>query len=154
MKCSTCHKDLPEEDFCYRNKITRKRSSVCRNCARAYHVQYYKDHPEKQFKRNYKYIKSLRELIQKIKEETPCRDCGKFNPYYRVDFDHVRGEKLCDVSRLLGVTSSKKKIFEEIAKCDVVCALCHRDRTHKRRMELTAGIAPATGTLRKYCSTN
>jgi len=30
-------------------------------------------------------------------------------------------------------TLSKKKIDEEIAKCEIVCSNCHRVRTHKRR---------------------
>ena len=31
---------------------------------------------------------------------------------------------------------SKKKLMEEIAKCEVVCSNCHRIRTHVRREQL------------------
>jgi hypothetical protein len=49
-----------------------------------------------------------------------------------MQFDHVRGEKLFNVSYF----RSKAKIdflLAEIAKCDVVCANCHAIRTHERR---------------------
>jgi L-lysine 2,3-aminomutase len=49
-----------------------------------------------------------------------------------MDFDHLDdSEKLDDVSRLTRFT--KKKLLTEIAKCDVVCSNCHRERTHQRR---------------------
>jgi hypothetical protein len=49
-----------------------------------------------------------------------------------MDFDHVRGRKQKNVMELIN-TLSKKKIDEEIAKCEIVCSNCHRIRTHKRR---------------------
>jgi hypothetical protein len=32
-------------------------------------------------------------------------------------------------------TLSKKKIDEEIAKCEIVCSNCHRIRTHQRKIK-------------------
>lgn len=55
-----------------------------------------------------------------------------------MDFDHRPGEtKLFDIC--LGYRYSRKKLDAEIAKCDVVCANCHRDRTYKREMEKLNG---------------
>jgi lysyl-tRNA synthetase class I len=51
-----------------------------------------------------------------------------------MDFDHVRGRKHKNVSELID-SLSKKKIDEEIAKCEVVCSNCHRIRTHNRRVK-------------------
>jgi hypothetical protein len=56
----------------------------------------------------------------------PCVDCGEADPVV-LDFDHVRGVKRKEVSKL--VTASTKTLLEEIAKCDVRCANCHRRRT-------------------------
>ena len=36
----------------------------------------------------------LARYIRELKEKSPCRDCGKFFPYYVMDFDHVRGRKI------------------------------------------------------------
>lgn len=74
----------------------------------------------------------LAKYIQDIKEKTPCMDCKINYPYYVMDFDHVRGRKHKNVAELIP-TLSKKKIDEEIAKCEVVCSNCHRVRTHERK---------------------
>lgn len=75
----------------------------------------------------------LATYIRNLKENSPCRDCGKFYPYYVMDFDHVRGKKHANVMELIP-TLSKKKIDEEIAKCEIVCSNCHRIRTHIRKI--------------------
>ena len=60
-----------------------------------------------------------------------CVDCGEDDPVV-LEFDHVRGEKLGDVSSLLDRHAFTPTIEAEIAKCDVVCANCHRRRTAQR----------------------
>jgi hypothetical protein len=74
----------------------------------------------------------LSRYIQDLKSRTPCMDCKIQYPYYVMDFDHVRGRKQKNVMELIP-TLSKKKIDEEIAKCEIVCSNCHRVRTHIRR---------------------
>jgi lysyl-tRNA synthetase class I len=49
-----------------------------------------------------------------------------------MDFDHVRGRKQANVAELIN-TLSKKRLDEEIAKCEIVCSNCHRVRTHMRK---------------------
>lgn len=66
-------------------------------------------------------------------KNTSCLDCGNNFPAYVMDFDHVRGEKLFTISQGLSLGKSKKEIIAEIAKCDIVCANCHRVRTFLRR---------------------
>jgi hypothetical protein len=75
----------------------------------------------------------LARYIRELKEKTPCLDCGIKYPYYVMDFDHVRGKKHANVMELIP-TLSKKKIDEEIAKCEIVCSNCHRVRTHMRKI--------------------
>jgi hypothetical protein len=74
----------------------------------------------------------LYKYIREYKERHPCADCKIQYPYYVMDFDHVRGKKQKNVMELVP-TLSKKKIDEEIAKCEVVCSNCHRARTHMRK---------------------
>ncbi|KKN67795.1 hypothetical protein LCGC14_0458280 [marine sediment metagenome] len=74
------------------------------------------------------------EYVNKIKNQ-PCVDCGLRFPPEAMDFDHVFGEKQFIISR--GLTGNFQRLQDEIAKCDVVCACCHRIRTRKRIEEVT-----------------
>ena len=65
-----------------------------------------------------------------------CIDCGEADPIV-LEFDHVRGEKVEDVSRMVASGRSWAKIEAEIAKCEVRCANCHRRVTNARRREVT-----------------
>ncbi len=65
----------------------------------------------------------------------PCMDCGQtFDPVC-MDFDHVRGKKLMDPSRMRYKNYSLETIQEELDKCELVCACCHRLRTKRRAEE-------------------
>lgn len=63
----------------------------------------------------------------------PCADCGQPFPLCVMDFDHVRGTKLFSLSS--AGQRALATVLAEIAKCDVVCANCHRIRTCLRRTD-------------------
>lgn len=75
-----------------------------------------------------------RELIEEYQDSKmkPCMDCG-FIPTVpeQMEYDH-RENKLGTVSQLIR-RGSISKTKEEINKCDLVCANCHRLRTALRR---------------------
>jgi hypothetical protein len=71
-----------------------------------------------------------RAIIREAKDR-PCVDCGQSYPWYVMDFDHVRGQKLANISAA-AFSWSVPKLLEEMAKCDVVCSNCHRVRTFER----------------------
>lgn len=82
-----------------------------------------------------KYLKNLnkfeqnREEYRKFKESYPCADCGQTYPYYVLHFDHLDDKKYHISQR----SSTKlKNLMSEIDKCEIVCANCHAERTHKR----------------------
>lgn len=55
---------------------------------------------------------------------------GVFPPHV-MDFDHINGDKRGEVSSFV-YSSSTETLLAEAAKCHVVCANCHRIRTHAR----------------------
>lgn len=62
----------------------------------------------------------------------PCTDCGGTFPPACMDFDHRPGtHKASSVSSLY--SAKRGKLQQEIAKCDLVCKVCHRIRTANRR---------------------
>jgi uncharacterized protein YktB (UPF0637 family) len=68
--------------------------------------------------------------LAKIKEKSGCVDCG-INNHIILDFDHLKDKKY-NISRMIHDEFSWAAIKKEIAKCEVVCANCHRIRTHDR----------------------
>jgi 5-methylcytosine-specific restriction endonuclease McrA len=66
-------------------------------------------------------------LVRQHLVEAACTDCG-LSDLAALEFDH-RQPKRNAVSVLIGRAASWSLIQAEIAKCDVVCANCHRRRT-------------------------
>lgn len=72
-------------------------------------------------------MRKIKRIVRTARRR-PCHDCGEMHPWWRMEFDHVRGPVTRRFSRLASI----KKVTEELEKCDVVCANCHRDREHRR----------------------
>jgi NADPH-dependent glutamate synthase beta subunit-like oxidoreductase len=73
----------------------------------------------------------LKSFVDAIKSY-PCLDCGVSYPPYVMDLDHRPGEEKLMTPAMLSRNGSWKKTVAEVMKCDVVCANCHRQRTHDR----------------------
>ena len=74
-----------------------------------------------------------RAVVQKYKVLKGCCICGFNKHYSALDFDHIdRGKKRNNISRIVG-KYSWKTIVEEIKKCRVLCANCHRLKTQKNK---------------------
>lgn len=65
-------------------------------------------------------------------KDVPCADCGRNWPAVAMDFDHVRGVKIGNIASMVSSGYKIDLIKAEVAKCDVVCACCHRIRTASR----------------------
>ena len=108
--------------------------SWCIQCKLEYDRKYYKDNErDRQTK-----VKAARDKVRKRNQEIilcwleahPCVDCGEPDPIV-LEFDHLQAdEKVVEVSTL--TTASKYRLLVEMAKCEVVCANCHRRRTYVR----------------------
>lgn len=122
--CTRCKVERPLEDFyikaearfAARNGWT-KYTKPCRKCNRAYVKA--KNAP-------------LRKFVQEYKMSQGCMDCGLSPEHPEVlEFDHRPDEeKSFDLAKVMGKTESQLRA--EMAKCDVVCANCHRVRTVTR----------------------
>lgn len=99
-----------------------------------------KEAKRRYYQRNKKFVAQQVRLLELKKQQyireqkiRPCMDCKKKYPYYVMEFDHKR-DKVFMLSN--GHKFSWDNIKKEIKKCDVICANCHRIRTHKRRVLL------------------
>jgi hypothetical protein len=73
-------------------------------------------------------IERNRQLVDAYKAQ-PCIVCGCQREVWQMEFDHLADKEHGWISRLVASRYSIKVILEEIAKCQVVCALCHRRKT-------------------------
>lgn len=90
--------------------------------------RYYENREEeiKYRKQNYEVN---RDFVRDLKRK-PCTDCGGSFHFSAMDFDHTEDDKRKDVSKIL--KGSRDTLLAEIAKCELVCANCHRVRTWQR----------------------
>ncbi len=75
-----------------------------------------------------------RKLVEFLLDH-PCVDCGESDPLV-LDLDHVRGEKLREVSTLIAGGWFWMQVEMEIKKCVVRCAKCHRIKSARERGDL------------------
>lgn len=94
--------------------------------------------PAAKARANREYMKrrriARRALVDAIKS-APCHDCRSLFPPHVMQFDHRPGtDKRFNIGERL-VAVPEDALIEEIAKCDIVCANCHCERTHARRTD-------------------
>lgn len=98
----------------------------------AYSKQHYIDnkatYKSKARKNNIAYITRNREFLDNFKLNASCKLCGYNKCAEALDFHHIsEHNKEANVSRLANESNSLERIQEEISKCIVVCARCHRE---------------------------
>jgi hypothetical protein len=78
------------------------------------------------------------EFIVAYLREHPCADCGEADPLV-LEFDHLRDKKFSIAS--VWRDHKWETVLDEMAKCEVVCANCHRRRTARRGGFIRAAVA-------------
>lgn len=131
--CSSCSVEMTDENA-WRN-LTGPRVgcfiSYCKDCSRRASKDRRARHPGMAAAESKKRRDEYRARIDSLKSERPCYDCGEMKAPEAMDFDHVWGEKSFSLSQ--GWNSTWDSVREEIDKCQLVCACCHRIRTKNRQ---------------------
>ena len=128
-RCSTCKVVKPLDAFNRLRSAKDGRQHACRECNAAYHSANWDRHMGQIRARRKRRKAAARAFILDHLRAHPCTDCGETDIVV-LEFDHLR-DKRANVSSLMS-TSEIWRIEEEIAKCEVVCANCHRRRTARR----------------------
>jgi hypothetical protein len=129
-RCSKCRQLKPLREFNQLRKARDGRQSYCRDCNKAYHYLNWDKHMAQIRARKKRLLAQNRSHIIDYLSCHPCVDCGETDIVV-LEFDHLRDKK-ANVSLLVATGFEWRRILEEIAKCDVVCANCHRRRTARR----------------------
>lgn len=131
-RCSRCRESKPLTSFNRLAKSPDGHQYNCRACNAAYHAENKARHNAQIHARNRRMRRELQELLRRYLLDHPCVDCGETD--LRVlEFDHLRN-KTANISQLIDHRGrSWSSILQEIDKCEVVCANCHRRRTYARQ---------------------
>ncbi len=132
-KCSKCHKIKEETEFSFKRKGLGILHSQCKECTRTLIKDHYSKNKEyyleKASKRNSKLRNEAIEYINQYLEKHPCKDCGE-SDITVLEFDHTdRKVKFKAVSTLIRNRYTLDVIKEEVKKCEVRCANCHKRKT-------------------------
>lgn len=132
-KCSKCKLEKAENQFNFKNKKLMILQRSCQTCTRQQVKNHYlknRDYYLSKAKiRNIKLRLSNQKFIYDYLLKNPCIDCGEKDPIV-LDFDHQK-DKQFEISSLIKWNHSLSKLKEEISKCQVRCANCHRRKTAK-----------------------
>jgi len=143
LPCRVCGELKPWTEFPRRSRESHRLQTWCRACFSAYKAQRHRENHDREMRRIRRNqairIAMHRARVTEHLQTHHCVDCGEADPVV-LDFDHVRGEKAGDVSRIVATGYPWAKIEAEIAKCEVRCSNCHRRATHERRKN-ARGIA-------------
>lgn len=130
--CSKCREIKSTTEF---NRNAGRKDGLqtfCRDCSKSEYKKYYQGNPKEKDRliksnkvSNAKKLEWLRSL-----KDIPCKDCGQTFPPYVMDFDHL-GDKEFGIASYY-IRYGREKLIKEMAKCEVVCANCHRIRTFER----------------------
>lgn len=99
--------------------------SVCKACKKLYSQNEYKKNTQKYKNRNNKGRAKIKKWFQDYKKTLSCLNCTE-NDVACLDFHHTDPTtKSAHVGKLANA-GSINKLKEEITKCVVLCANCHR----------------------------
>jgi hypothetical protein len=127
--CKKCNRSLPIERLVKDKNAVKGYRSTCLECLSFYRKTQRKYRPRKNaLPRNAQINKDYLDNLRDV----PCLDCGNRFPPCAMDFDHINEKAFSIMSHYRDKTIEELAI--EVAKCEIVCACCHRIRTHARRM--------------------
>jgi len=118
--CTECQIAKPLTEYYVNKGCIGGRNPRCKKCVRDRHAGGRAERAKRD-----------RAYFQQVKLDRGCTDCGYASHPAALEFDHLPGfMKRYRIATMAGMRRSL--IDEEIAKCEVVCANCHRVRTAAR----------------------
>jgi hypothetical protein len=131
--CARCKTEKQASDFALRNKAKGTFQPYCKICRKDMDAKIWQENAafrERKLSRTKGYRLRNRQFVLQYLLQHPCVDCGESDPIV-LDFDHQRDKKKGVASMMESATT--EALQEEILKCEVRCANCHRRKTAKDR---------------------
>ena len=127
-KCSKCGKELPLSEFRFRNKAQGKLHSQCKECEKQRDKIHYQ---ESKARRDAVTATALAqkninlEIVNNFKKQG-CAKCGE-KRIYVLDCHHIDPSQKVSSLNYMIKSNSEFGVRQELKKCIVLCANCHRE---------------------------
>lgn len=154
--CTSCKEEKSYAEFHANKAKSDGHQSQCKACRRVGNAAYYQSSKSRQAEKRKankcRLLERNRQIVL-MALKSGCVDCGTMD--IRVlEFDHVADDKSFTIGRMMEDVG-EMRLLREIAKCEVVCANCHKIRTCERLgswrsklpSQLNAGSNPVTSTI-------
>lgn len=130
-ECTKCHLIFPMTYFTPAPLGKSGRSAQCQECLRLRYKLYrenaaYQEKASTRAKVTYEERKA--EFYTWLSTKS-CVECGE-RDFRKLEFDHLRDKKF-GIAQAVGKVKAEI-LFEEVAKCDIICSNCHKVRTALR----------------------
>lgn len=133
-RCSVCGELKPLSEFALNKYKKDGHACDCKGCRKRYRDKHYQENKEYYKEKAKLYKEKCHKEFEELKKQLKCSKCGE-SRFYCLDFHHINpDEKETEIAKLI---NSPKKLKEELKKCIVLCANCHRELHYK---EKDAGI--------------
>ncbi len=139
--CSKCGNIKSESDFFVKNSTTGRLHAQCKSCykehRKSYHAQHYKKYHEQYLHRAKQRRNVLRSefrsnMLLYLKGKK-CVICGE-SDIRTFEFDHIDpSKKEFSISQAVRLGYAWPSVKNEIAKCRILCANCHKKHTAEQR---------------------
>ena len=110
--CTKCGRELPLDQFNWRDKSKGTRRADCKECHSGFMKNKYQE---------------KKQLVQDLKAQDKCAKCGESRGYM-LDYHHIDpSQKEATVARMTSNNYTLDRVMSEIQKCVCLCANCHRE---------------------------
>lgn len=133
--CVGCKCEKPLDEFRWKNKSKGIKHSECKTCSKRRDIGYYTQIRKEKLK----YAKKVRVKNKQIwhnemKETMGCFKCGDVR-WYLLEFHHIDpNTKEYAISDMFRSDFSRKRMLNEMEKCVLLCANCHREHHYFERL--------------------
>lgn len=130
-RCPKCELELPLDNFRIKRSRSNGRQPYCLVCDKKHQREHYQENKAAYKARAKEAREKAVAFVRTAKEGKPCSDCKNTYHPYVMDFDHLH-DKLKSIAFMAHQGVSIATLTKEMAKCELVCANCHRMRTLTR----------------------
>ena len=139
--CTSCQVSKEESSFYFQDKSARRLHAECKACYTLHRKSYMATHylkygdiyRERARVRRARIKKELQAKMMQYLGDKSCESCGEADARV-LEFDHINpSEKSFNIARGITHGLAWEAILDEIKKCRILCANCHRKHTAEQQ---------------------